>query len=560
MTDQITKSWIRCEADERAVAAGYRFDEERGRYVVDWMRDYLRLYEGEWAGQPFECYDWQLEATMRLFSWCRYEERWDREVRRFKKASIWVPKKNKKSPTLAAWALHMLTGDGEQGQKIFLGAVDGTQIRENVSLHIFEMVRQSPVLMSECTLNKNKMSVFHNPTRSLLMPLSSSNVRSQVSKEGINGSVFIDETHVVDREFMGRISRAGISRSEPLHVEVSTAGDNPDSYGKERYDYGKLVESGKIEDHQTFFMCHEVPQDLTDADLADDPIKYGKLANPAWGHTIGEEEYLGDYNESKVSISSLAQFKMYRLNIWQRSTNPWLRVGDWQKCKRDFAEADLVGQACGAGLDLSKTEDMTAFALVFPDAEGGDEEVTQAKLLTYYWLPSATIDKHRHEIDYAQWQRDGWLRVIPGEVIDYSFVEHDINEILGKFDVRCFNFDVYFAKLLVQRLATQHGYDDDWAVEFPQTITKFAGPTAQFERMVLAGNLHHDGNPVTAWQVGHTQVKHDANANMRPVKPPKNDIKKIDGVVAGIMALDAANRMPQPSVYEGRGIIYAGDV
>jgi len=245
MTDETTKRWIRCEADERAVRAGYRFDEERGQFVVDWMHDYLVLYEGEWAGYPFECRDWQYEATMRLFGWVGHSERWGREIRRFRKAGVWIPKKNKKSPTLAAWALYMLCGDGEQGQKVFIGAKDGTQVRENVSLHIFEMVKQSPILVDECKLNMNKMSVAHLPTKSILMPLSSSNVRTQKSKEGLNGSVFIDETHVVDREFIGRISRAGISRSEPLHVEVSTAGDDPDSYGKERFDYGLKVESGR---------------------------------------------------------------------------------------------------------------------------------------------------------------------------------------------------------------------------------------------------------------------------------------------------------------------------
>jgi len=349
-----------------------------------------------------------------------------------------------------------------------------------------------------------------------------------------------------------------------LHVEVSTAGDDPDSYGKERFDYGQKIERGEIEDFQTLFVCYAAPQDLTDEQISDDPIKWGKLANPAWGHTVGDEEYVADYNESSKSIHEMARFKMYRLNIWQRSANPWLRMDDWAACRGQFTAADLEGEPCGGGLDLSKTEDMTSFSLVFPDLEWeGDETADRpCKLLTWYWLPEGAIDRHRHEVNYAQWARDGWLRVIPGsDVIVYSYVEKDIAQLLEQYDCRVLAFDQKYAAELIQRLAELHGFPEEWQYAFPQTIMGFAGPTAQFERMVIAGDLKHNGNPITDWQAGHVTVKHDANDNIRPVKPEHHDIKKIDGIVSAIMALDAANRMPDyTSAYESGGVVYAGEM
>jgi len=550
-TDSVTKRWIRNESDERAADAGCTLDESWGQFVVDWMYEYLCLYEGEWAGQPFACVDWQYEATMRLFGWKKHSERWDREVRRFRKASIWVPKKSKKSPTLAAWGLYLLVGDKEQGQKVFIAAKDGQQAREIAGKHAMEMVRSSPQLFDECALNKSIMQITHESSRSFMRPLSSANSRTKEAKEGINGSILIDETHVVDRDFVARIQRAGISRSEPLHIEVSTAGNNPDGYGKERYDYAQRVVRGEHCDEQLFVMIHEAPQDLSDGDLAADPVKYGKMANPSWGHTVGEEEFLGDYNESKVSISALADFKMYRLNIWQRATNPWLRQDDWAKCRREFTEAELYKRPCGAGFDFSKTEDMTAFSLVFPeDGEVENNEDQPRKILTWYWLPERAVERHGHEVPYAQWAADGWLRLIPGSVIDYSFVEKDVVEILDLFDVRMMGFDRKYAFEFMQRLVQEHGYKQDRLYEFPQTIMGFAGPTAQFERLVIAGKLHHNGNPITTWQAGHVEVWHDANDNIRPVKPAHKNLKKIDGIVATIMAEDASTRMAGPSWYE----------
>ena len=69
------------------------------------------------------------------------------------------------------------------------------------------------------------------------------------------------------------------------------------------------------------------------------------------------------------------------------------------------------------------------------------------------------------------------------------------------------------------------------------------------------GICHHDGNPITAWEAGHIQAKEDYNGNMRPVKPLRQDQKKIDGIVATIMGLDAATRLAANiSVYETRGV------
>ena len=551
MVDKLTKRWIRNESDERAAAEGYRFDEKRGQFVVDWMAEYLRLYEGEWAGEPFECMPWQYDATMRMFGWVKHSERWGREVRRFRKASIWCPKKQGKSPTLGAWGLYLLAGDGEPGNKIFITAKDGQQARAISGKHAVEMLRLSPQLSQECTLNKSKLQITHEASRSIMVPLSSANIQTQKAAEGINGCVLVDETHVVDRAHMDRITRAGISRSEPFHIEVSTAGNDPDSYGRQRYDYTKRVLSGEHVDHQLFGLIYEAPQDLADADLDADPIKYGKLANPSWGRTIGEEEYLADYSESKVSVSTLAGFKMYRLNIWQRSTNPWLRPDDWADCEQKYSEADLLGKPCGGGLDLARSEDMAAFSLVFPEDTPGDDD-NPVRVLWWYWLPEAAIERHGHEVAYAQWAADGWLRVIPGPVIDFSFLERDIVELLGQYDVRCLGYDRHYAHEFTQRLLEQHGYRGE-LYEFPQTIIGFAGPTAQFERLVIAGKLGHRGNPITTWQAGHVQVWTDANQNMRPIKPKHGDIKKIDGMVASIMGLDASGKMPKPSAYQTRG-------
>jgi len=531
--DSVTKKWIRNASDELAAKNGCRFDPERGQFVIDWAAKYLRLYEGELAGEPLIAGDWQIEATMRLFGWIKWSDFWGKWIRRFSKASIWVPKKNGKSPTLAWWGLYLLAGDGEKGQKVYLAAKDGAQVREIVAKHAFQMAQESPELSEYCHFNQTTMQITYEPTDSILKPLSSSDKRSQKAKEGLNGSILIDETHVVDRAFATRINRAGASRSEPLHIEVSTAGNDPDSYGKSQYDYGKLVERGAVEDDAFFFLSYEAPQDLTEDELAEAPEKFGKMANPTWGRIINGEEYLDDFKRSRKSLTDMLDHMMYRLNVWQRSNNPWLRSADWDACKLEYAESDLDGQICWGGLDLSKTKDTTSLTLTFP-SEDDEDEFFQ---LPYVWMPEETAQELRDLVPFLEWAKAGFIRLMPGEVIDYTMLREDIVEIAERFKIREIAYDPFYASEITQYLEENHGIG---RVEFRQTMGNFAGPTAEYERLVIANKIHHPGNPLMSWQAGHVQVVSDRSGNKRPVKPEHNDPKKIDTIVAGIMSLARA--------------------
>lgn len=326
MVDAPTKRWIRNASDERAVANGCRFDESRAAHFLEFVTSQCHLYEGERAGELVTLMPWQEELFSRIFGWVRFSLDWGREVRRFTKASIWIPKKNGKSPSAAMVGLYLLVADGEPGQKVFSAARDGKQAGI-VHGHARAMVEMSPYLSATCVINKTTGQIAHTPTRSIYAILAGDNIRGQ---EGLNGSIIIDETHVVDDRLAKTIEYMGASRSEPLQFEASTAGDDPNGYGKKQYDYGKAVERGDVHDDQFLHVCYEAPQDASDEDCGRPEI--WQAANPSWGHTIHPEEFRASYERSTRSLSDFATWKKYRLNIWQTSSQPWLRMGDWQAC------------------------------------------------------------------------------------------------------------------------------------------------------------------------------------------------------------------------------------
>ena len=573
MVDRITQAWIRNRSDELAVENGCTFDVERGAHAVWWIERFCRLYEGasgplilngchkcgcsgweyltentEWDDETRKAsierakkfascvkaghrIDWQYDCTMRVFGWVKMSERLNKKIRRFRESTIFVAKKNKKSPTLAAWALYMLAGDNEKGQKVYLCAKDGSQARDIAGGHCVKMVEKSADLAEECTINKNLMRVTHDPSDSWLQPMSSANEATQKSKEGLNGSVFIDEVHVVDRKFVKRISRAGISRDEPLMAEFSTSGDDPESYGKERFDFALQVISGEIENQGLFAEVFAAPQDLSDDDLHADPLKWGRMANPAMGHTVDPDEFLHDYEQSRTKPANLASFKMYRLNIWQSSSNPFLRMSDWMSCRRDFDESDLLGKPCAAGLDLALKWDVTAFVLVFPFGEDESGE-NQYRVIPYMWIPRERAYTMRDKVGWEEFERRGHVMLTDGDVTDFSLVRRTIKEACEKFDVRQINFDDRFAEAFCQQLKDDDGLP---VVDFAQTPGNYNEPSFMLERLVMEGNLHHNGNTVLNWMAGNLNLKKGM-----PCKPDTENYKKIDGMTALIMGLASA--------------------
>lgn len=520
----VTKDWIRNRSDEIAVARGCRFNPSRAQHVIDFIQGNLCLYEGETAGQLVKLMPWQIDFLSRLFGWERYSEQYKRWVRRFRKASLWIPKKNGKSPTAAMVGLYLLAADGEQGQKVFSAAKDGQQA-QIMHKHAERMTEKSARLSAECTINLTTHTIRHRPTNSEYRILSGDNITGQ---EGINGSVIIDETHVVDARLAGVLEYAGASRSEPIHLEVSTAGDNPLGYGMRQWKYGQQVESGERDDIEFLHVAYAAPQDATDEICGQ--VETWKAANPSWGYTISPEEFEASHKRASRSLSDFATFKKYRLNIWQTSASPWIRIDDWQRCAKEFTPDDLNGQVCFAGLDLARTRDTTALVLLFPQ-DG------RYRLLSHFWLPENTARNMQSEVPYLDWSKGGHITLTPGDVCDYGFIYERIRELSERYVIQQLAFDPYNAEELTQRIEGELGIE---RIAFGQTITNFAGPTSEFERQVIDGTIEHNSNPVMNWQVGNAEVRIDQSGNKRPVKPDKESNQKIDGVVAAIMALGRA--------------------
>ncbi|MCX6026944.1 MAG: terminase large subunit, partial [Chloroflexi bacterium] len=246
----------------------YHFDTDAADYAVRFF-SLLRHYKGEWAGKPFVLQDWQAYIVRQVFGWK------DREtgLRMYRKAFIEIPKKNGKSTMAAGLALLLAFGDGEAGAEVYCLANDKQQAHI-----VFDMAKIMAETSSVLTdrIRAFQTSIVQEKTRSVLRSMSS-DVKTKAGYN-VSGAV-IDELYAFDNpELVDLITTAVGARSQPLVIEITTAGNDQESICYETYDYAKRVAAGIIEDPTFFTVIYE-------ADPGDDwtlPATWYK-ANPSLG-------------------------------------------------------------------------------------------------------------------------------------------------------------------------------------------------------------------------------------------------------------------------------------
>src|SRR5262249_49893426 len=102
-------------------------------------------------------------------------------------------------------------------------------------------------------------------------------------------------------------------------------------------------------------------------------------------------------------------------------------------------------------------------------------------------------------------------------------------------------YDPAFATEVAIRLAGK-GLN---TVEVRQNYTMLSEACQVFEALVKAKRVLHGGHRLLRWNVENVAVKTDDAGRIRPVKPRKA-AKRIDGVVATIIALSRLMVMPEP--------------
>ena len=517
---------------------GLRFDRARAEHVIQFF-GFLTHSKGEWAGQPFVLEPWQQFVLWVLFGWIREDG-----LRRFRTAYVELPRKNGKTTLMAGIGLYLLIADGEPGAEVFSAATKRDQAKLSWS-EAARMVQKSPSLSGMVNHWRSSNTLVVDQTASKFQPLGA----DADTMDGLNvHGALIDELHAhKTRDVVDVLETATGARRQPLIFEITTAGYDRQSVCYEHHNYSVSVLRGLIQDDTWFvFMAA-----LDEGDDWREESTWAK-ANTNLGVSVKLDDLRRKAEKAQHLPAAQNAFRRLHLNEWTQQSDRWIDLALWDSNAGEpvFAQG-LKGRECFGGLDLSSVSDITAWVLVFPD----DKEPGKITVLPRFWCPESrlTSESNTYRDQYQAWVRNGWMTATPGDAVDYAWVRKQILEDAQQFHLIDLNVDRLFQGYQLSQELTDEGMA---VFGMGQGFYGMAGPMREFERRLLAKQIHHGGNPVLRWMAGNVAVKQDPAGNLKPDKAESQG--KIDGIVALLMALDRAMRRTgdgEKSVYEERDML-----
>lgn len=495
----------------------FYFEEEAAQRAVDFIQTFLSHVKGEWAGKRLVLEGWEADFIRKLFGWKRADG-----TRKYRKALLFIARKNGKTLLGAAIALYLLFADKEAGAEIYSVAADTDQaaLMFNVARG---MIENEPRLANRCQVYR----------RSIVVPSTGSSYHvlsaDAPTKHGKNShAVLFDELHAQpNRELYDVMKTSMGSRRQPLFLMFTTAGFDKNSVCYEEYTYACKVRDGVIKDDTYLPVIYEAG---TDDDWTN-PENW-KKANPGLGISPKSEFLDDECARAKESAAYQNTFRRLYLNQWTEQDTRWIDIDKWDACDERFDPESLRGRPCFIGLDLASTTDIAAEALVFPPEDSG----RIWRVMWRFWVPEENIRKRslRDRVPYIEWDRAGIIESTPGNIIDYDIIRQRVIEDVGLYDVQ----EVVYDRWGATQLITQLMGEGLTCVPFGQGFASMSAPTKEWEKLILGRLIAHNGNPAARWMMNNVTVRQDPAGNLKCDKSKSTE--KIDGIVAAIMALGRA--------------------
>lgn len=479
----------------------------------------LRFSKGKWGGKPFVLQGWQQFFVGLIFGW----KMADTGLRRFREAHLEVARKNGKTELAAGIAAYLTIADGEFGAEVYCLATKRDQARTT-----FEVAKK---LLSNAVfkplVRRMKAEIRHESNGSKMEPLGAD--ADTLDSLNVHGAIK-DELHAWKfRELWDVIDTATGARSQPLGVSTTTAGWNRKSIWWERRELAiRLLERKEGYDNDEFFPLIFT---LDEGDDWEDESTWAK-GNPSLGVTLRLEELRKRANEAKQTPGQVNAFKRLRLNIVTENATRWLSLKAWKRAAEPLSLEELLGRPCFGGLDLSLTTDLTAWALIFPPVEGDPKY----RLYVRHWIPKEGLDlkEARDAAPYSKWADGERLALSEGDWVDYAIIEARIKEDAEKFRILGVAYDPRFAPSIVQRLIAEGIKCIPWGQHHGSLNTG----TKEFHRLILCGEMVHQGCPLLEYQAENVSVSINSAGYQKPDK--KQSSRRIDGIAASVNGLSLA--------------------
>lgn len=358
------------------------------------------------------------------------------EERRYKEAFIMLGRKNGKTSMIAGlvWAVAIL--QRHSGSKCYIVANALKQALEAFRFLTFSLKYKKIDGVFEIKDNSFDHSITYNFKKSDGTPDGSIEILAMPanpeSQDSFNCNFAIaDEVAAYKNPAQyNRFKEAQKAYTNRLMVGITTAGDNENSFGYRRMDYGIKVVSNEVKDDSLFVFIARADKDENgDVDYTN-PIQHEK-ANPNYNVTIRPKDILNDSLQAQNDPQQRKDFLSRSLNIYSTALKSYFDLEEFRASDNQYnwtlEELSKLPINWYGGADLSRMHDLTATAL-FGQYKDVDIIITHA----FFPLPQASEKAEQDNIPLFGWQDDGWLTMCNSPTVNMGDVVNWFSEMRNK--------------------------------------------------------------------------------------------------------------------------------
>jgi len=447
-------------------AKKFFFDAKKAADAIEWIEDHCFHTEGPLAPGNITLEVWQKAFLSCIYGIVDAEGR-----RQFREILLVVGRKNGKTKLASAIGDYEFR-NSEYGSRVFCIAPKLDQA-DLVYNDIWQMVTLDPEYqelkerLSEKDQHNKKLyddgELPRHRMSDLAIPGTNSTVKkiafSAKKSDGFNPSLCICDEIASWEGDAGlkqyEVMKSGMgARPEGILLSCTTSGYINDSIYDEMLRRATRFLLGDSKETKLLPMLY----------MIDDIEKWNDIgelrkSNPNLGMSVSVDYMLEEIAVAEGSLSKKAEFITKYCNLKQTSSLAWLGANVIEDATGDALRLeDFRGCYCVAGIDLSRTTDLTAGVIVI-------ERDGELYVFARFWLPSERIEELTaiDQVPYNIYAQRGLLCPSGANIVEYSDVFDWFTELVEKYEIYPLKvgYDRYSATYLVQQMSAYGFHMDD---------------------------------------------------------------------------------------------------
>lgn len=492
------------------------FDAKKANKAIQFIENFCHHSKGR--NDLFKLELWQKAIVSAIFG--ILDKKTHR--RQFREIFLLVGRKNGKSLFAAAIMAYVAYIDGEYGSELYCLAPKLDQA--DIVYDSFYKITQAEEELAEVT-KKRRSDIYIAELNTTIKKIAFNAKKA----DGFNPTMTTnDEMEAWPgdqglKQYEVMVSGTG-ARTEPITLSTSTAGYVNDGIFDELMKRSTAFLKGSSKERRLLpflYMIDDLEKWNTKEELA--------KANPNLGVSVQWEFFEEQIAIALQSLSKKAEFMTKYCNIKQNSSIAWL---DYETVAKAAGQPrtldDFRGCYCVAGIDLSRTTDLTAVSLVIE--KGGKNHI-----ITQFFMPqeryNVAIDEEG--VPYNIFKEQGYLTISGEHQVNYKDVFAWFVRLIKEYKIRPLKvgYDRYCAGYLVEEMKEAGFHMDDvyQGTNLTPILNTFEGDLKDGMYLIGENNLLKSHLLNVA-----VQIQTD-DSRMKPVKIEKR--AHIDGAVSIFDAL-----------------------